>query len=279
MLQKKSFRSFTPTSRHRLGRSRYTKAQLWEIAKKLLLVILVALFFFGFNRFFVIKKIDCSFNSQPCPAEIMTIANQYIGKNSLLIKQKEATSRIKEVYPVEKTSLGFRVFNTLKIVIQGNHPFVQADVYLVSTLPKLSMDEAPSTTDSAGWWVKPTGEIDSFVKANEALGFNLWDNGSMTPVATVGANLHYIFSEKPSPENISSVYKLVSLLAKYTSVSDIYIINQRAFLSRSGQPDIIVNVSFEEGSLTAALQSLDYLSTIKKDAKVIDLCFKNPIIR
>lgn len=279
MLRRRLFRSSTPTSRYISRRSRFPRIHFRSALRKILPFLLAVLVVFLLNRLFTVQKIDCSFNGQACPPEISNVINRLKGKNSLFIKQKEIASQIKAVYPIEKISLGFRMFNTLKIILQGNRPFVQADVYLVSELPVLSMDEAPSTTDSAAWWVKPSSEIAEFTNSHEALGFYFWDNGSMTPIATVGANLSYIFSEKPSPDTISSVYKLSGLVSKYTDVSRIYIINHRAFLSRPDQPDIIVNVPFEEGSLTAALQSLSYLSTIKKDAKVIDLCFKNPIIR
>ena len=57
------------------------------------------------------------------------------------------------------------------------------------------------------------------------------------------------------------------------------LLTNRGFLSRPKEPDIIIGVPFDEGSLASALQSISYLATIKKDAKVIDLSFKNPIIR
>jgi hypothetical protein len=176
-------------------------------------------------------------------------------------------------------SVGYKAFNTLNIGLGGTSPSVQADIYLVSKLPILSMDMAPSTTDSAMWWVKPTGELGDYIKTQEALGYNLWENGSMTSIATTGAGISFIFSEKPSSEIISSVYKMIKVILKYIDVSHIYIVDHRSFLSRPGQPDIIIGVPFDEGSLVPALQSIGYFVTIKKDAKVIDLSFKNPIIR
>ena len=98
-------------------------------------------------------------------------------------------------------SLGYQAFGTTNVNLKGSSPFVPADVYLVNILPQLSMDQAPSSTDSAGWWSKPTGELETFVVSNQALGFNLWENGTMTPIATTGANISYVFTEKTYPRS------------------------------------------------------------------------------
>lgn len=214
-----------------------------------------------------------------CPKETQIVINQLVGTNSLFINQKELLVFIKAVYPVDKMTVGYQAFNTLNIKLKGSRPNIEVDVYLVSNLPSLSMDQAPSTTDSAGWWVKPTGELDKFISSQKALGFNLWENGAMTSIATTGANISFIFTEKPTPEIVSSVYKMVKIILKYIDVSNIYIVNRRSFLSRTGQPDIIVSIPTSEDSLIASLQSINYLATIKKDIKVIDFSFKNPILR
>lgn len=279
MLQKRLLKSSVNTSKRLNRRVRIGLETLKINSKKFLpILILIPLIFF-LNSLFIIKKINCSFNNEVCPQEIQIVQNNLLGSNSLFINQKDLLTFFKAVYPIDKMSIGYQAFNTLNINLKGNNPYVQADVYLVSSLPKLSMDQAPSTTDSAGWWVKPSGELESFVLTQKALGFNLWENGSMSQTATAGANISFIFIEKPTPEIVSSVYKMVRLVLKYLDVSDIYIVGRRAFLSRAGEPDIIIGVPFDEGSLVSALQSLSYLATIKKDAKVIDLSFKNPIIR
>jgi hypothetical protein len=228
---------------------------------------------------FVIQKINCNLNNDVCPSEVQTVVNRLLGTNTLFVNQKELLTFLKAVYPIDKMTVGYKAFNTLNINLTGTGPYIQADVYLVSKLPALSMDEAPSTTDSAGWWVKPTGELANFISTQEALGFNLWENGSMTPIATKGAGISFIFTEKPTPQTVTSIYNMVKIIHKYLDVSSIYIVDHRSFLSLSGQPDIIIGVPFNEVSLVPALQSIGYLVTIKKDAKVIDFSFKNPIIR
>ncbi len=242
-------------------------------------IALLILMLFLSNGFFMVKKINCTLNNVTCPKEIQTTLNKLLGTNSLLINQKELLTFIKAVYPVDKMNVDFKVFNTINVNLSGNSPFIPANVYLVKQLPVISMDQAPSTTDSASWWKKPTEELNSFISSQEVLGFDLWENGSMTPIATEEANLKFIFSEKPTPEIVSSIFKMTNIVNKYVDTSTIYIAGNRSFLSRPGQPDIIVGIPFDEGSLISALQSISYLATIKKDAKVIDLSFKNPIIR
>ena len=279
MLRTKLSRSSTITSRRFGRRAKLTAGQIKSFFKKILPVLVVIPVLFLLNNLFVIKKIDCSLNDQPCPEDTLKVINRFLGTNSLFVNQKELVAGIKAVYPIDTASVSFKMFNTLKVSLQGTRPFIQADVYLVKDLPVLSMDQAPSTTDSAGWWIRPSTDLQNYVNDKEALGFDLWNNGAMTSIATVGANLSYIFSAKPNADTVASVYKLVDLVSKYLTISKIYIVDDRGFLSQTGQPDIIVTVPFDEVSLKQALQSMSYLVTIKKDAKVIDLSFKDPIIR
>lgn len=226
-----------------------------------------------------VQKIDCRFNDSPCPQEIVAVLDKYYGENSLFINQKRVLQEIKGVYPVEKLDLSFKLFRTLKIKLEGSEPSIKASVFFVKEIPQLSMDQAPSTTDSAQWWVKPGQELEEFLKSVKSQDFFLFANGTMINTATGGAQLSYIFSKKPTPETVSSIFRLVKIAEKYLDGASVVVVNQRCFLSRQGQPDIIMLVPFNEESLVNALQSLNYLVTIKKDAKVIDLSFRNPIVR
>ncbi len=279
MLQKRSFKSFEPNSKKFNRRARITLDSVKINFKRFLPLIILIPSVIALNAIFTIKKINCTLNENACPKEVQTVTNQLLGTNSLFVNQKELLSLAKAAYPVDEMSVGYPSPGTANVSFKGSSPFFPADIFLVGELPRLSMDQAPSSTDSAGWWVKPTGELQNFVSANTGLGFNLWESGSMTSIATTGATINYIFSEKPTPETITSVYRMIKLIQKYLDVSKIYIVNNRCFLSRAGEPDIIIGVPFDEGRLAPALQSLGYLSTIKKDTKVIDLSFTNPIIR
>lgn len=279
MLQIKSPKSSVKSSKRLNRRFRISADVAKKNTKRFFPILLIILAVFLLNNLFIIRKVNCTYNDEVCPKETQIVINQLVGTNSLFINQKELLVFIKAVYPVDKMAVGYQAFNTLNIKLKGSRPNIEVDVYLVSNLPALSMDQAPSTTDSAGWWVKPTGELDKFISSQKALGFNLWENGAMTSIATTGANISFIFTEKPTPETVSSVYKMVKIILKYIDVSNIYIVNRRSFLSRTGQPDIIVSIPTSEDSLIASLQSINYLATIKKDIKVIDFSFKNPILR
>lgn len=279
MLQKRLFKSSVSISKKINRRARIGADQLKSRFRKIVPLLIIIPLVVLLNNLFTVKKINCVLNDGVCPQEIHTVLNNIQGSNSLLINQKELLTFIKAIFPVDEMSLNYHALNTLNVNLKGTSPYISANVYLVSQLPVLSMDQAPSTTDSASWWVKPSGELEDFVLNKDSQGFNLWENGTMTSIATSSANISFIFSEKPFPETITSIYKVISLANKYLDLSSIFIVNNRCFLSRSGQPDIIVSVPFDEGSLAPALQSISYLATIKKDAKVIDLSFKNPIIR
>lgn len=279
MLQTRSPKSFTNTSKKFNRRVQVSfEATKYKLRRFFPILILIPLVFL-INSLFIVRKINCTLNSEVCPKETQAVLNKLLGTNSFFVNQKEILTCIKAIYPIDSLNIGYKIFNTLNVDLKGSSPFVQANIFLVNKLPTLSMDQAPSTTDSASWWIKPTGELKVFISTENPQGFNLWDNGSMTSTATTGAVINYIFSEKPTPETISSIYKMYRTVIKYIDVSNIYIVNKRSFLSRQGEPDIIIGVPFDEGSLISALQSINYLSTIKKDAKVIDLSFKNPIIR
>jgi hypothetical protein len=85
--------------------------------------------------------------------------------------------------------------------------------------------------------------------------------------------------QKPSKEYLSQLFKLMESLNRYVSVDKVFILGETVFLSRGGQPDIITSVPYDEDKLLEALQSIGFLTTMKKDPKVIDLRYKNPIIR
>lgn len=241
-------------------------------------VFLFFLFLFLVYNLFSVRHVKCSFNSGVCPAEIQTKLDTQIGSNSFLINQKKLSESIKALYPVEKITVGFKMFNTLDVSLVGNRKSYVVDMYLVQNVPPITLDTAPGSSGAADW-PRPTQEISTFLSDLSGSSFNVWDNGSMTPVSTSSSTIKYVINEKPDAQTVSWLYNLLKLSFKYLNPSEIYILNNRVFLRQPDQPDIIVNIPFDEVSLTEAFQSISYLATIKKDAKVIDLRFKNPIIR
>lgn len=241
-------------------------------------IFLFLLFLFLIYNLFSVKRISCAINSETCPPDVMERLNSEIGSNSLLINQKKLIQNIKTIYPVENAEIGFKMFNTLSVSLTGNKKSYSVDIYLMKDIPPLTMDSAPGSTISSDW-PRPTQEISTFINSVDFSSFDIWDNGTMTPIASTSSSVKYIISEKPEKEIISSLYDLIRLSFKYLNPQEIDVLNDRVFLRQVDQPDIIVSIPFNETSLTEAFQSIGYLATIKKDARVIDLRFKNPIIR
>ncbi len=241
-------------------------------------IFLFFLFLFLMNTLFSIRTISCTLDKELCSPEILEKFNKYLGSNVLLLNQKQLSSSLTASFPVQKVTVGFKVFNILNVELVGGNPPLNAQVYLVKDLPVLAMDTAPGSTESAAW-PKPSGELLKFLEEASPSGFSLWDTGLMTPIINEESKVKYILKEKPDEETIKSLCRLIKLVNKYLDVLSINIVGQRIFLSQSNQPDIIVNVPFDEGQITEAIKSFAYLASIKKDAKVIDLRFKNPIIR
>ncbi|KKT84065.1 MAG: hypothetical protein UW80_C0002G0018 [Microgenomates group bacterium GW2011_GWC1_44_9] len=239
--------------------------------------ILLFTIFLVYNLF-VINKIECTLGSESCPQEIMEKLLKYRASNILLLNQKKLSSSIQSSYPVEKVNIGFKIFNTLKIKLEGGSASAHAQVSLVNSLPSLELDSILGSTESSSW-KKPTEEISAFIQTVNFISFELWSNGQMTPTASNESKLKLLFTSKPEIEILKSLYSLTALIDKYLDIEEILILDRRVFLRQSNQPDIIINIPFDEDTLAQALQSYAYLTTIKKDTKVIDLRFKNPILR
>jgi hypothetical protein len=268
----------TPSKRfNRRARLTYDQAKHWAF-RSLPFIFIAALLLYA-NSLFIIHKVDCVADGDTCPGEVLNVLDKLVGSNSMFINQKEVEKNIRSIFPVKEVRIYFKKINTLQVKLQEAQSSVLAEVYLVNDLPVLSIDQAPSTTDSAAWWTKPSTELEEFLSSKSSLSFNIFSNGNMISTSTESSPIKYIFSQKPEAETISEIYQLLKLVSKYTDYSQIFIINKRFFLSQQGQPDIIILVPFNEEGITHALQSLSYLVTIKKDTKVIDLSFKNPIIR
>ena len=230
------------------------------------------------NNLFTVRKIECVFNNDACSSAVFEKLNKYLGSNVLLINQKDISSSINSLLSVENIKIGFKVFNTLSLRLNGRLVSLNAQVSLTQELPRLSLDDVSLSSDSAEF-IKPTEEINQFNKTVNFSNFEIWDNGLMSPVASAESKIKYLFTEKPTVQTVKSVYALVKLVEKYLNADQIMILNQKIFLRQANQPDIIVNIPFDEDNLVQALQSYEYLTTIKKDTKVIDLRFKNPILR
>jgi hypothetical protein len=248
------------------------------VRQKLLPLVLGGVLLVFLYHLFLIRHVNCTLNGGPCPDNISEKLKVYLGESSIFLDQKSLSANMRSLYTLEQVGISFRLGNKLQVDLKSGNLSYNAKVYLVQDLPQLSMDNVPVGTVSAGW-TKPTTEIEQSLLDKEGHNFDLWENGTITAAATSEAKIIYLFKEKPDQEITVSIFKALKIISRYVDFSRIYILGQDIFLRQESQPDIIVYVPFDEGSLVEALQSFAYLATIKKDAKVVDLRFKNPIIR
>lgn len=247
--------------------------------KSILFSTLVVVLVLSTTRVFKVSTINCSFNGTECPNEVTVSLNSLLGKNALSLNQKKIFESVNRIRQIEDLSLHFKIFNRLEVEIKSNASNLFVDIHLISNYPSLSLNSVPESSTSAVFFIKPSEELSNLANGLKTDTFSLWPDGSLTPVATSESKIILLMTKKPDSIVVKQIYEAVNLLSKYLSYDKIYIADYDIFLSRLDLPDIIMSVPYDERSILEALQSLGYLSTIKKDNKVIDLRYKNPVIR
>lgn len=259
---------------------------LWRLFKKnyrklfkLVAVSLLLLAILWLGQIFQIKKIICTNNGNQCDQEFLLEINKLTSTNILFFQSKELQNRLEKIQPIKNLSTHFKPLNTIVVNIETESQHLIINYSLVTEYPSLSFNSQPVSSDSANFFVKPSTEIQTFITGTPLTSFKLWPNGKVAPVESLPSKIYYLFKQKSEAENLKEVFTLLDLVEKYTVIDNVYILGNTVFLSRASQPDIITSVSYNEASINEALQSLGFLTTMKKDPKVIDLRYKNPIIR
>jgi hypothetical protein len=278
MLQRKSSRLSLNPSKRVERRLRVAIDWIKQNGIKSMPIFFVLLVVYILCQILVVKKIQCHSDFGDCPVEILERLTLEIGSNSIFINQKKLVENIKSLRAIEKVNIGFRIPNTLDVTLLGSGVSYKIEVYLVKELPSVTFDNAPGSTISADW-PRPTEEISQYLKGLNGSTFDIWRNGTLTSTASTSAIVKFITMEKPAAQTGTYLYNLVRISQKYLDPQEIILLGNRVFLRQVNQPDIIVSIPFDEGLIIQAFQSLNNLVTIKKDAKIIDLRFKNPIIR
>ena len=255
-----------------------TFKSLFSVIKKFILIILVLYLGSLFFRSLNIKNIICNFNEGICPVTVTDYLSQYRKSNYLLLNTKKITSDIKEIVPSEDIIYSLLFPGTLKVNISTKNKSYPVNVYLASALPILTID-LPKVSSSSSFG-KPTSELNNFIASQSAQLYRLWSDGRFVSENSSGSsNINYIFISKPDDYILVSAYNGLKQLSRYINYEEAFFVGNRLILRQTDQPDIIISIPFDEKGLEVALQSISYLVTIKSDAKVIDLSFKNPIIR
>lgn len=236
---------------------------------RLLLFFLVIPLWLFLKDFFEIKTIRCFDGNSSCSQAINGSLNHYLGESALTLKQQDLITTVNKVQPLKALKFHFLFHNTLQLAVDSEKKSLLVNFSLVSALPLVN------TLDS----YKPSLQIASISGNFQHHTFNLWSNGEITPIASSESKITFLSEHKPEKKDLEDLYQLLQVVNKYLTVENVYILGKTVFLSRTQQPDIITSVPFDEESLTEALQSLGFLTTIKEDTSVIDLRYKNPIIR
>jgi len=229
------------------------------------------------GRVLTIEKVDCSFNDHHCPQEISDIFARAQNKNFLTLNRKELTWAVEQLLPFESIKINFSFPNILIVGLKGTKDPLSLDIFQVSELPRLSMDTFSASTES-GQWRRPVVEITDFLNGQTGTTQKIWENGSLT-AASSSSSIFFLYSALPDKDQLTALYHLLVLVNRYLENPGIYIVGDRLFLSVAGLPDIIINTHTPLDHVAASLQSIDYLATIKKDARVINLSFKNPVVK
>lgn len=278
MLRRRSSISSTNTSKIRERRFKivFTGAGTWLKRIGILLIIFLLTYFVF--RLLIINNVVCYTNKQPCSQDLENLLVNLKGKNVLFINRNALKDSIKNIFPVDDVKYSFKLPNKLEVNVIGWQEAIPIDTYQVINYPMLSMDVYGGATDS-GTWNRPVTEIQNFLNDQEPKSQRLWGKGRLTLDSTVSGTIKDIFVSNQDEDTLSNIYQLTLLSEKYLSNPKIYVLGSRFFLSQDGLPDIIIYIPADLGRVESALQSINYLVTIKKDAKVIDLSFKHPIIK
>lgn len=241
-----------------------------------LLVPIVLIFFLSSLK---LKNITCEDRGSPCSVEITNTLNRYLGTSILSLKKQSLLQDLNKIQPTKDIFLHYQSLNSIKIDLESEQRSIPINLSLVIDYPSLSFNQLPISSESAVFFQKPSTEIGSSVGGLVFTSFNLWYNGEISSSATQSSKILFLSKQKPSKEDLVAIFNLLETADKYLKVDNIYILGNVIFLSAAGQPDIITSVPYDGRSLTEALQSLGFLTTMKKDPKIIDLRYKNPIIR
>lgn len=246
---------------------------------KLISILLFPFFIVIIWQVFTIKNVVCINRNEECDEQILLVLDKLKSTSIFSFQHRKIVSEINKIQPIKNLETHFSFFNTLKISIETEENYYLVNLGLVSEYPSLSVNNIAISSDSSVFFVKPSQEIQGFIPKVNMISYRLWSNGSLSPTASQSANLFFLTKQKPEGQSLVNIFKLLNLIEKYQKIDDVYILGSTIFLSREGQPDIITSDSFNEALITESLQSLGFLTTMKKDPKIIDLRYKNPIIR
>lgn len=238
-------------------------------------IILILLLVFQVSK---IKQVDCTYNTLPCQKEIVEKLNLYLNRSYFQLSSDDIISNLSSIQPVDEIKTHFFFPGKLRVDIVSKENFKEATIHYLVEKPLLSLDKILESSDSA-IVAKPTEEIEQFLKDKTGSGVQIWSNGKLVSKEINNPIIKIVVGQNPKADMYAQIYNFLEFVKQFANFKNIYLVDDLIFLSREGLPDIIVIVPFDESRLKLAFSSLDFLNSLKKDAKVIDMRFKNPILR
>lgn len=226
-----------------------------------------------------IKKVHCYCDGQVCEDSQCQIVSKNISGNFLNLNKRKIISELTSSGKYQRVNINAKFPNTVYVNLYATVDFLIFNSMITSELIKLSVDSPPISSESAVFFNKPSAEIVNWLKDYPLISLKIFPNGSYETVSTSSSQIYAITKEKKDLAWYKSAYTLIKTVLSYTSVSGVYFLDNNVYFAEVGKPDIIIGMDYEEQKLLKSLQSLGFLTTIKKDPKIIDLRYANPIIR
>lgn len=226
-----------------------------------------------------IKNIYCYCDGQICQDDNCQNIHKLIGKNLLSLNKKRVIDKLNQSGKYQKITISTKSVNTVVVDFHSTVDFFIFNSTITPEQLKLSLDSPPVSSDSAAVFNKPSLEISEWLKSNPFLSLKIYPNGFYEITSTASSQIFAITKDKKDTIWYKKAFKLIKTVLSYADVSGVYFLDNNVYFAQVGQPDIIVSIDYQEEKLLKSLQSMRFLTTIKKDPKIIDLRYTNPIIR
>jgi hypothetical protein len=253
----------------------------WLLFKKksVLLSVLLFISLFGILQLTKIKSVYCYCDGQVCEQNICSSVSAIVGKNYLSLNKRKIIAEANSSGKYEKVDIKTKAVGVVTIDFHTTSEFLIFNSMVTSEKIALSIDTPPVSTLSANIFQKPSSEIMAWASKYNLVSLKVYPAGFSETAATISSQIIAITTDKKTTQWYESMYKLIKIVLGYANVSGVYLLDNNVYFAQVGQPDIIISTDYQEEKLTKTLQSLGFLTTIKKDPKIIDLRYANPIIR
>ena len=253
----------------------------WLFFKKkaILFSLLAIIFGFVFYRLFSLKEFSCYCDDLPCDANTCQVFQTTLSRNYLTLNKKAVNYLVGEGKTYERMDFKYNFPHKLNIHLTQTSNYLVFNTAISQAPLSLSINDAPISSESSAPFEKPTIEIQNIVTNINTISLKIYPGGENEVIATESSKIFNINTSKKDQDWYKKAYELIKLVTLYTEVVGIYILDNDLYFARLNSSDLIISLDQDQEKTLKALQLLGFLNTIKKDQKIIDLRYTNPIIR